>query len=260
MSLFANWPSWSDHFIMTAADAERTDGRPGPIRRFLPLALIVIGAAAFFAFGGGEYLSLSALDKNRDVLQAWTAESPILAACIYLLIYIASTALSLPLGTLLTFTGGFIFGTWLGGALTTVGATIGATILFVAARTAFGDYFRDRMGSAVQKMREKFQENEFSYILALRLAPIFPFVVVNVAPALAGAKLRNFVIATAIGIIPGTFVYASVGAGLDAIFAAGGKPDAQAIFQWEVIGPLILLAGLALAPTIWKQIKRRRDS
>lgn len=245
---------------MTATDAQTAPSRFGGLRRFAPIVVIALGAGAFFALGGGQYLSLQALEANRDALKAWTTESPALAACAYVVVYMLATALSLPLGTLLTFTGGFIFGTALGGTLTTIGATVGATILFIAARTAFGDYFRDRMGGAVQKMREKFQENEFAYILALRLAPIFPFVVVNVAPALAGAKLRNFVLATVIGIIPGTFVYASVGAGLDAIFAAGGKPDAQAIFQWEVLGPLGLLAALALAPTIWKQIKRRRSA
>ena len=108
-------------------------------------------------------------------------------------------------------------------------------------------------------MRDRFAQNAFSYILALRLAPVFPFVVVNVAPALAGASLRAFVAATALGILPGTFVYASVGAGLDSIFNAGGAPDLSAVLHAKVLIPLILLALLALAPAVWKQMQRRRE-
>lgn len=230
---------------------------PFPFKRAAPLAALALGAAAFFALGGGDYVSLTRLADNRDALQTWAAASPALVAAAYILLYIGATAFSLPVGTLLTLSGGFIFGTLLGGVLTVVGATIGATILFVAAKTAFADYFRDKIGGTAAKMRDRFEENAFSYILALRLAPIFPFVVVNVAPALAGVRLAPYVAATALGIIPGTFVYASVGAGLDAIFAAGGAPDFGAVFQWEVMVPLLLLALLALAPAIVRGLKRR---
>lgn len=244
----------------TSADADRAAApkAPGRIRRFLPLAAIAAGAAAFFALGGGEYVSLQRLADNRDALQAWTAERPWLAAAGYVLAYILGTAFSLPVGTVLTLAGGFVFGTLMGGALTVVGATIGAALVFLAARNALADYFRDRLGDAVRKLRDKFEANAFAYILALRLAPIFPFVVVNVAPALAGVKLRDFVAATFLGIIPGTFVYASVGAGLDSIFAEGGAPDLQAVFQWEVAVPLALLALLALTPAAFKQFRRER--
>ncbi len=243
---------------MPAADAAPPPKPKGALKRFLPLAVLAAGATAFFALGGGEYVSLEKLGENRDALKQATSDNPVLVAGAYMLVYIAVIAFSLPVGTVLTLTGGFIFGTLLGGALTVVAATIGATILFVAARTAFADYFRERMGGAVATMRAKFEENAFNYILALRLAPIFPFVVVNVAPALAGAPLRSYVAATALGIIPGTFVYASVGAGLDAIFAAGGTPDLGAIFKPEVLVPLFLLALLALAPTLWKAIRAKR--
>ncbi len=230
----------------------------GRLKRFLPLVAIAAGALAFFALGGGDYVSLQRLADNRDALQAWTAERPWLAGAGYVLAYTLATAFSLPVGTVLTLAGGFVFGTLMGGALTVVGATIGAALVFLAARSAFADYFRDRLGDSVRKLRDKFEADAFSYILALRLAPVFPFVVVNVAPALAGVKLRDFVAATFLGIIPGTFVYASVGAGLDAIFAEGGAPDLQAIFKWEVALPLALLALLALAPIVYKRIKRAR--
>jgi uncharacterized membrane protein YdjX (TVP38/TMEM64 family) len=242
---------------MQTAEINANTKRSGssPIKKFLPLALLVAGFAGFFILGGGDYLSLQKLADNRDALQTWATESLVLVGGAYMLLYITVIAFSLPVGTVLTLAGGFIFGTLIGGALTVVGATIGATLLFIAARTAFAEYFQERMGDTVAKMRQRFEDNAFSYILALRLAPIFPFVVVNVAPALAGAPLRTYVAATAIGIIPGTFVYASVGAGLDAIFAEGGMPNLGAVFQWDVLLPLVLLALLALAPTLWKALK-----
>lgn len=232
-------------------------GGAGRLKRFLPIALIVAGAAAFFAAGGGDYVSLEKLADNRDALKAWTVESPVLAGAIYIGLYIVSTAFSLPTGLVLTLAGGFVFGTVLGGAMTVFGATIGATLLFVAAKTAFADYFRDKLGGAVRRMRDKFEEDAFNYILVLRLVPAVPFVVANAAPALAGVNLKTYVIATAIGIVPGTFVYASVGAGLDAVFAEGGTPALDAVFEPEVLVPLLALAVLALAPAIWKRFRKR---
>jgi len=241
---------------MSVAEARAPSG--GSMMRYLPIAALAAGLGAFFAFGGADYISLEALAENRDALQAWAGANLLLAALAYLALYIAATALSLPVGTVLTLAGGFVFGTWLGGALTAVAATVGATLLFAAARTAFADYFRDRLGDKVARTRQKFEDDAFSYILALRLAPIFPFAVVNVLPALAGARLKDYVAATFIGILPGTFVYASVGAGLDAVFAEGGTPDLGVIFQPSVFVPLLLLALLALAPMLWKRFKRAR--
>ena len=241
---------------MTEA-TETTDQAPA-WKRYLPLALLAAAFVAFFAAGGGQYISLEALAENRTALADWKAANPIIAGAAYLLIYTVATAASLPIGTVLTLAGGFVFGTLVGGSLAAIGATIGATLLFLAARNAFADFFRDRVGEALGKMRKGFEENAFFYILALRLAPVFPFFVVNVAPALAGASLRSFVAATAIGIIPGTFVYASVGAGLGAVFAKGGTPDLGAIFEWKVISPLVLLALLSLAPILYKKTTGKR--
>lgn len=260
-------PMAKPHDRMSVAEPPGADGAPRPgdgetrhgaIKRFLPLAVIAAGGAAFFAFGGHDYVSLQRLADNRDALKAWTVESPLIAGGAYMLLYVVATALSLPIGLVLTLAGGFVFGTLVGGALTVIGATVGATLLFLAARTAFADYFRDRLGGAVRRMRDRFEEDAFNYILALRLLPVVPFVVANAAPALAGVKLRTYVVATAIGIVPGTFVYASVGAGLDVIFAAGGEPALDAVFKPQVFLPLLALALLALAPTAWKRFKARR--
>ena len=219
----------------------------------MPLAILAATFFAFFAAGGGKYISLGALADNRTALADWTSVNPLKAGATYLLIYIVSTAASLPIGTVLTIAGGFVFGTLIGGCMTVIGATIGATILFLAARNAFSDFFRDKVSEALNKMRKDFEENAFSCILALRLAPVFPFFVVNVTLALTGASLKSFIAATAIGIIPGTFVYASVGAGLGEVFARGGTPNLDAIFEWKVLLPLVLLALLSLAPIVFKK-------
>ena len=239
-------------------DAADTTPRAPAWKRYLPLALLAAAFIAFFAAGGGKYISLDSLAENRTALADWTAANPLKAGAAYILLYIISTAASLPIGTVLTLAGGFVFGTLVGGSLTVIGATIGATILFLAARNAFADFFRDKVGAALGKMREGFEENAFSYILALRLAPVFPFFVMNVAPALAGASLKSFVAATALGIIPGTFVFASVGAGLGAVFAKGGEPDLGVIFEGKVILPLVLLALLSLAPILYKKFTGKR--
>ncbi len=252
-----NDASSQDSSSNTAGAEEQQDKKPA-WQRYLPLAVLAAAFIAFFALGGGKYISLQALSDNRTALTNWTEANPFLAGAAYIGLYIIATAASLPIGTVLTLAGGFVFGTWLGGSLTVVGATIGSTILFLAARNAFADFFRDKVGEALNKMRKGFEDNAFSYILALRLAPVFPFFVVNVAPALAGASLKSFVAATALGIIPGTFVYASVGAGLGAVFAEGREPNLDVIFEWNVILPLVFLALLSLAPIVYTKITGKR--
>lgn len=226
-------------------------------KRLLPLLILGAGLAAFFGLGLNDYVSLDTLRDNREALGAWVAANLALAVGIYVLTYALSTAFSLPTGALLTLTGGFLFGTWLGGFLTVIGATIGASVVFLAAKTALGDVLRAKAGGAIRKMEEGFRENAFNYLLVLRLVPLFPFFVVNLAPAFLGVPLRTYVAATFIGIIPGTFVYASVGNGLGAIFAAGQEPDLGIIFKPEVLGPIVALAALSLVPVFYKKIKAR---
>ncbi len=165
-------------------------------------------------------------------------------------------AFSLPGGLVATLTGGFLFGTWLGGAATVIGATVGASILFLAAKTAFADLLRDKAGPAIARMEEGFRQNAFSYLLFLRLVPVFPFWLVNLAPAFLGVTLRTFIGATFLGIIPGTFVFASLGNGLGAIFDAGGTPDLHLLRQPQIVGPLIALAVLSLLPVFIRRFRR----
>ena len=131
--------------------------------------------------------------------------------------------------------------------------------MFLAARYALFDILHAKAGPALLKMEQGFRENAFNYLLVLRLVPLFPFWLVNLVPALLGVPLKTYVIATAIGIIPGTFVFASVGNGLGEILASGKTPDLSIIYDPEVLIPLLGLAVLALVPVLYKAWKARKD-
>ena len=234
------------------------DCRPAPKgrpwRRALPLALLAVGLITFFAFGLDDYVSFDKLGKHREALVEFVAARGVLAVILYLVCYVAVIAFSLPGGAFMTITGGFLFGALAGTVYAVLAATIGALALYLAARFAFGDLLRAKAGPAVRKMEAGFRENALSYLLALRLIPVFPFWLVNLVPALLGVPFRVYLIGTFVGIIPGTFIYASVGDGLGTVFAAGKRPDIGLIFMPEILLPVIGLALLALAPVAYKKV------
>lgn len=234
-----------------------TPGKPLWLR-LLPLAVLGAGLIAFFALGLQRYVTFQALADHRAVLLAWVAAHPALAPLIYVLSYIAVVAFSLPGGVLLTLTGGFLFGTVAGGIYALIGATIGATALFIAARTALGGLLRAKAGPALRRMEAGFRRDAFSYLLVLRLVPIFPFFLVNLVPAFLDVPLRVYVLATAIGIIPATFVFASVGSGLGAVFDEGRTPDLGLVFSPPILLPVLGLAVLALIPVVYHRLSGRR--
>ena len=236
-------------------DKEMPVERRFSLKRLAPLFVLAAGLVAFFAFGLEEYLTFDALRDNRVWLLEQVETSALLVGLIYVLIYIAVVAFSLPGAAVMTIAGGFLFGQWIG----TVYVVIAATILFVAAKTALGDVLRAKAGPFLQKMEAGFRENALSYLLVLRLVPIFPFFIVNLVPAFLGVSLRVFFIATLVGIIPGSFVYATVGAGLGSIFDSGEQFSPAGILTPEIITALVGLAVLALIPVVYKRIKARRS-
>lgn len=233
--------------------------RKGALRRFLPLAILLAGLGVFFALGLDRYVTLDTLRDNRQALTGWVAENWALAALIYVIAYIAMVAFSLPGGLVATLTGGFLFGTLFGGLLTIFGATVGATAIFLAAKTALGDALRAKAGPGLRRIEQGFGENAFSYMLVLRLVPLFPFFLVNLAPAFLGVPLRTYVIATFFGIMPATFVFASLGNGLGAVFDAGREPDLGLITEPQIIGPILALALLALVPVIYRRFAGKKN-
>ena len=239
----------------------RVDGAAKRIspKRLLPLLILVIGLGLFFAFDLGRYLSWEAVAEYQDWLLGRVAAYGFLAYLIFFVIYAVVTAFSVPLGWVLTVVGGFLFGTVAAAVTVILGATVGAVCLFLAARYALYDVLHAKAGPALLKMEQGFKENALSYLLVLRLVPLFPFWLVNLVPALLDVPLKIYVIATFIGIIPGTFVYASVGNGLGEILARGEEPDASIIFEPHVLLPILGLAVLALVPVFYKAWKARKD-
>jgi uncharacterized membrane protein YdjX (TVP38/TMEM64 family) len=193
---------------------------PGGWRRLLPLLVLGAVMALVFSMGWHRYLTLESIAANRDALQAAITEHWLLAILGYVALYGVVVALSLPGASVMTLSGGLLFGWFFGGLAAIVGATIGATGIFLIARTAAGETLRAKAGPWIAKLQDGFKEDAMSYLLFLRLVPAFPFWLINLAPALLGVPLSTYVIATFIGIIPGTFAFASVGAGLDSVIAA----------------------------------------
>ena len=226
------------------------------LRRLLPLLLLAAAFAAIWWTGLLSQFSWAGLGRNQALLATWVNAHPVLAGASYMGIYVAATALSLPQGALLTITGGLLFGAVIGTALTIVGATAGAVLLFLAARSALGDAIARRGGAAMEKIRDALRQDGFSYLLAIRLLPLFPFWLVNLAASVSGMRLGSFALATFLGMMPATFVFASIGAGVGSVLAAGGTPNLSIIFSLPVLGPLVGLAMLSLLPIAWKKWKR----
>lgn len=227
-------------------------------KKIVPIAVLVIGLILFFSLGWYKYFSFSALQKNHEVLEAWTKNNEVFSAFIFIIIYIVAVSFSFPGATLLTLTAGFLFGILLGTIYVVIGATLGACIIFLAARYAFADALNKRAGKWLKKLEVGFQQNAFSYLLFLRFLPLFPFWLINIIPGLLNVPLKTFFWATLLGIIPGSAVYVSVGNGLSSVFAKGETPNFGIIFEPQIIIPILLLAILSIIPIVYKKIKARR--
>ncbi|MEL6423338.1 MAG: VTT domain-containing protein [Pseudomonadota bacterium] len=228
--------------------------------RYLPLVAIVGLMGLAFAMGWHKYLSLQTIGENYGAMQAFIADNFAIAILIYMAAYIAVVALSLPGGLIMTLTGGLLFGPYFGIPATVLAATIGATIIFLVAKTSLGETLSATAGPWLDKLKAGFQENALSYMLFLRLVPAFPFVVVNLAPAFLGVRLRTYFFGTLFGIIPGTAAYSLVGASLGAPLEAENARHAACVAEngvagcdysvdlQQLISPELIYAGIALAP------------
>ena len=237
---------------------DKPSGALGLFKRFGPLILIVLILIAVIASGATHYLSLDALRENAARLKAYEAAHPVLSIGLFILIYLLCTAASVPGASLLTLAGGFIFGTWVGGTATVIGATIGAVIIFLAAKSAIGGALRERAqssGGMLARLSEGVRNNAFSAILSLRLIPAAPFWLVNIAAGVADAPLGAYALATFLGVMPATFIYTGIGSGLERLFAAGKTPNLSVLYQPHVLLPLIGLALLSLAPMVVRRLR-----
>lgn len=225
------------------------------MKRWLPVVLLLSGLVIFFAFDLNRYLSFELLREHRFTLLAQVDAHILLAALTFTAIYIMVVAFSLPGGTVMTVSGGFLFGPLFGTFYSVIGATIGATILFLIAKSSLGDVLRAKAGPWLARMQDGFNENALSYLLVLRLIPLFPFWLVNLAPTLFGVRLRIYVMATLIGIIPVTFVFSLIGSGFGSLFASGEALTLKRAMTPEIIAALIGLALLSLIPVVYKKVE-----
>ncbi len=225
------------------------------LRRFWPLILLVVLFALFYYFRINQYLSFSSLRLHYQELISWTNNHYLSAAILFMVCYIICVAASFPGAVILTLTGGLLFGIFWGVIFVVISATLGSIIIFSIVRFSLSDWVAQKTSGWVKKMRLGFQHNAFSYLLILRLIPIFPFWVVNIVPALLGVKARTFILATFLGIIPGSIIYTSLGNSLNHLFEQGQTPNLKIIFSPEILLPLLGLALLSMLPIIYKKFK-----
>lgn len=237
---------------------------PAPKRgliRHLPLA-IILAVAVIGAFTLRDYLSFAALRDNREALIAFRDSHFLLAALGFIVIYTGIVGFSLPGATIATLTGGFLFGASFGTMINVTGATLGATLIFLAARYGFGEKLAAKMEASkgtVKKIKEGIDENQWSMLFIIRLVPAVPFFVANLIPAFLEVPLHRYVISTFFGIIPGTLVFTSVGAGLGEVFAAGQTPDLGVIFEPHILLPILGLSALSLLPVLIKAVTGKKE-
>ena len=203
--------------------------------------IFLIGIGAFFFFDLGQYLSLDSLKANRDLLLNYTESHYAIAVGTFILIYILQTTFSLPGGAILTLTGGFLFGSLMGTVFVNVGATLGATLAFLAARYLLRDWVERKFGDRLDTIQSGFAKNAFSYLMTLRLIPAFPFFLVNLVSGLTRVNLGTYVLATSLGIIPGSFVFAFAGRQLGSINSLGEIASPPVLLAFTLLGPLALM-------------------
>lgn len=226
-------------------------------KRLLPIGIVLLCLALFIALGGPDYVNMESLRNNRETLSGFVENNLLLTFLGFILIYAVLVGISFPGAGFLSIFGGFLFGTFMGGAGNVIGATLGATSIFLAARYAIGDALTKKAGPYMKKFEAGLKENELSYLFILRLVPAFPFFIVNIVPALFHVKLRNYVLTTFFGIIPGALVYASIGDGIGAVFDAGEDVELSGLMtQPRILAPIIGLIILSLIPVIYKKIKK----
>ncbi|MGH7092333.1 MAG: TVP38/TMEM64 family protein [Stellaceae bacterium] len=219
--------------------------------RLLPLAGLLAGGGAFVVLGGHRFLNFSTLAANHEWARGLVEHAPLLAALSFVVAYAGLVALSVPISALLTITGGLLFGTCLGTIYAVFAATLGATVVFVAARAGFAG-FAARVGPQLRRIEAGFRRNALNYLLVLRLVPIFPFWLVNVVAGASGMRLPAYLAATFFGMLPVTFVYASLGSGLGGLVAQGRPPGMQMLLQPRIVLPILGLAALALLPVLYR--------
>lgn len=243
-----------------STDERNATPRRAAWRRWLPLCAILLGLVLVFAFDLDRFASFQHLREHHQRLTEFVAAHYVQALAGYLLLYVLFVALSLPGAIWLTVAAGFLFGAVVGAILAVIAATTGATLLFLATKTSLGDYLHSHAGPWLAKVERGFADNQWSYLLMMRLFPVIPFFIANLVPAFLGVPLAVFVVTTFVGIIPATAVFATVGAGLGSVLETSADLSLHSLMTPEIEGALVGLAVLAATPIAVKLLRRRRTS
>ncbi|WP_420412231.1 TVP38/TMEM64 family protein [Roseibium sp.] len=248
-------------------EAEKSSG--ALIRKWAPLAVLLALMILAFSQGLHNHLTLSALIMERQHLASLVTDNLMMTVVGYVALYSVAVALSFPGASLFTIAGGFLFGWVIGGFATVFGATVGAAVVFLIAKSSFGDMLTKRAGPFLIRLTEGFRRDAFNYLLFLRLTPIFPFWLVNIAPAVFQMPLGSYVLATFVGIIPGTFAFAFIGSGLDSVIeaqeaanpgcAAAGTcaVEVSALVTPQLVVAFFALGIASLIPVVLKRLRTR---
>jgi uncharacterized membrane protein YdjX (TVP38/TMEM64 family) len=240
---------------------DKTDAPKNALMQKLPL-LIIVCVAVIGAFTLRDYLSFDALRDNREALIEFRDANYLLTVLAFIGIYVVIVGFSLPGAAIATLTGGFLFATFPGALYNITGATLGATGIFLAARMGFGEKLGKRLEASdgpIKKIKDGIDKNQWSMLFLIRLVPAVPFFIANLIPAFLEVPLRRFVISTFIGIIPGSVVLTSVGAGLSEVFDRGETPNLGIIFEPHILLPILGLCALAVMPIVIKAITGKKD-
>ena len=242
-----------DDTALNQPETNKQNNSSSFIKRLVPLGLIATLLLIGYFSGVHTYLSPDTLSENKAALDAFVQENFVLAMGTYLIIYIVAVSISFPGASFLTIAGGAIFGWLVGGTLTIFGATIGASIIFLVAKTSLGDFLAEKAGPRMSKLRDGFQKDAFNYLLTLRLAPVVPFWITNLAPAFFGMDLGRYALATFLGIIPGTYAYSFIGEQVGTSF------EKESNIVTNVTLGLAALAIASVIPLIVKYIRNRKS-
>jgi uncharacterized membrane protein YdjX (TVP38/TMEM64 family) len=227
-------------------------------RKYIPLIVILGLSCVAIFFDLHHYFKFETFKAHQKFLEQFIESNLVLSMIFYIGIYITVVALSIPGAAFMTIAGGFLFDQWMGTIMAVVSATIGACFLFLSARMASSDLLAKKAEGFAARMQVGFQENAFSYLLTLRLIPLFPFVAVNLAAALFQIPMRTFFVGTLFGIIPGSFVFVSMGVALQKVI---NTPDfsPNLVLDPKILMAFVGLGALSLLPVIYKYFKRKRD-
>ncbi len=222
-------------------------------RKIVIIAVMFVATGLFFWFDLQHYLTLDALKANRQALSEYHAAHRLAAAVIFITLYVIQTALSLPGAAILSLAAGAIFGVFAGTLYAVIAATVGATAAFIATRYLLRDIVLEKFGQKLQGMNRELEVRGFSYLLFLRFVPIFPFFLINLAAGLTSLPLRTFFLATAVGIIPGGFVYVNAGASLASVNSISDVASPR------ILGSFGLLALFAIIPALYARLKNHHN-